>query len=74
MGLFLCVKRSRNGIDKTNSCKQEKKEKEKDIGCALTAYTHNGIYFRFKCCLCWLQGGCTGWIINLGFLTHTVSR
>ena len=28
----------------------------------------NGIYIRFKCCLCWLQGGCTGWIINLGFL------
>ena len=26
------------------------------------------IYVRFKCYLCWLQGGCTGWIINLGFL------
>ena len=26
------------------------------------------IYICFKCCLCWLQGGCTGWILNLGFL------
>ena len=23
--------------------------------------------FVFKCYLCWLQVGCTGWIINLGF-------
>ena len=38
-------------------------ENEENIG------PHNiGIYIRFKCCLCWLQGGCTGWIINLGFL------
>ena len=29
---------------------------------------HNRIHIRFKCCLCWLQGGCTGWILNLGFL------
>ena len=26
------------------------------------------IYIRFRCCLCWLQGGCTEWIINQGFL------
>ena len=26
----------------------------------------NIIYIRLKCCLCWWQGGCTGWIINVG--------
>ena len=30
--------------------------------------SNHRIYIRFRCCLCWLQGGCTGWIINQGFL------
>ena len=33
---------------------------------AANSVNHIRIYVRFKCCLCWWQGGCTGWFINLG--------